>query len=168
MRPAPEVSKLADQLARYNLRVVFAESCTAGLVSALLAAVPGMSQYLCGSLVTYRVECKQRWLGIPGDLIELYSTVGPAMSRRMAVAALERTPTADYSGAITGHLGPDAPPDLDGRVYVAIAGRQPGGVGILREADPQLIAAQRTARQDEAARLVLQTMAAVIEAVRAR
>lgn len=166
MGPAPEVEELAEKLARYHVRVVFAESCTAGLVSAMLAAVPGISQFLCGSLVTYRAECKQRWLGIPADVIESYSTVGPAISRRMAVAALERTPTADYSGAITGYLGPDAPPDLDGRVFVAIAGRNSGAMEVLREADPQLIAAERTARQDEAARLVLQTMAAVVEARR--
>jgi PncC family amidohydrolase len=166
MIPTPEVTELAEKLAHHHVRVVFAESCTAGLVSALLAAVPGVSEFLCGSLVTYRAECKQRWLGISADLIDRYSTVGPNVSRQMSVAALQQTPTADYSGAITGHLGPDAPPAQDGRVYIAIAARRSGCIEVLQEADPQLIASDRIARQHEAARLVLRMLADVVGTAR--
>ena len=48
-------------------RIVFAESCTGGLVAATLA-IPGISDSLCGSAVVYRLDTKTRWLGIPGDL----------------------------------------------------------------------------------------------------
>lgn len=158
-----EVTELAQQLAKHQVRLVFAESCTAGLVPALLAAVPGVSKYLCGSMVTYRAECKRDWLGIEPELIEQYSAVSPAVSRQMATAILQRTPKADYGAAVTGHLGPDAPPTLDGRVFIAVAARQGGRIELLDEADLQLIAAERTARQLEAARLVMQTLTRIIE-----
>jgi nicotinamide mononucleotide (NMN) deamidase PncC len=41
----------------------------------------------------------------------------------MAVGVLIRTPEAQWSAAITGHLGPNAPPELDGLVYIGIARR---------------------------------------------
>lgn len=159
MTCSAEAIELAGWLKSLAVRVVFAESCTAGLVAARLAAVPGISDHLCGSMVTYRAECKQDWLGIARQTIEQHSTVHPLITRQMAIGVLERTATADYSAAVTGHLGPDAPPALDGRIYIAIARRIDGGIVLCHEADFQLVAATRTARQDEAARLVLQTLA---------
>ncbi len=129
------------------------------MVSALLAAVPGISDYLCGSMVAYRAECKQDWLGIPSHVIQQYSTVDPRVSQQMATAVLQRTPTADYSAAVTGHLGPDAPRSLDGRIYVAVAKRVDRNIQLCDEADYQLVATDRTARQFEASCLVLQTLA---------
>ena len=58
-----QATRLFDMLRDREVRVVFAESCTAGMVSATLAAVPGISDYLCGSMVTYRPEIKENWLG---------------------------------------------------------------------------------------------------------
>ena len=122
--PIAEATELAQRLARHQVRLVFAESCTAGLLPALLAAVPGISDYLCGSMVTYRAECKRDWLGVGSELIQQHSAVSPAVTRQMATAVLQRTPIADYSAAVTGHLGPDAPPRLDGRIFIAVAGRR--------------------------------------------
>ena len=42
----------------------------------------------------------------------------------MAGRVLEKTPEADLGISVTGHLGPDAPPQLDGHVYVALAWRR--------------------------------------------
>ena len=41
----------------------------------------------------------------------------------MAIGVLRITPEAMFSAAITGHLGPAAPPELDGVIYVAVAQR---------------------------------------------
>ena len=35
------------------------------------------------------------------------------------------TPQADIAAAVTGHLGPGAPPEQDGLVFVAFAAREP-------------------------------------------
>jgi nicotinamide-nucleotide amidase len=44
----------------------------------------------------------------------------------MAVGALTITPRANVSAAITGHLGPGAPPAQDGLAFVAFASRLQG------------------------------------------
>jgi nicotinamide mononucleotide (NMN) deamidase PncC len=41
--------------------LVLAESCTAGLIAATLARVPGMSRRLAGSFVVYQIDSKVRW-----------------------------------------------------------------------------------------------------------
>ena len=47
-----------------NRKIVFAESCTGGLVSGALTKIPGISQCHCGGVVVYRNETKQAYLGI--------------------------------------------------------------------------------------------------------
>lgn len=120
-----ETSKLYAVLKRFDERLVLAESCTAGMVAAQLGGIPGVSDRFCGSLVVYRNDSKIRWLGIDPALLD-DPTIGPVSSQvteALARSALARTPEATIAGAITGHLGPGAPADLDGIVYVAIAFR---------------------------------------------
>ena len=67
---------LAERLVeRASDKVVFAESCTAGLISAAMAGVPGISQFLCGSFVTYREAAKQEMLNVPPELIRKHTAV---------------------------------------------------------------------------------------------
>lgn len=99
--------ELALILERRNLRLVLAESCTAGLAAAQLARVPGISRYLCGSAVVYQEATKTAWLGVPA---EYFQPGGPGVvsgetAAAMADGVLERTPPADLAVAITGHLG---------------------------------------------------------------
>ena len=151
--------RLAEVLAERRQRVVFAESCTAGLVSALLAAVPGISHGLCGSWVTYREASKREWLGVPAELLERHTAVSAEVTRVMAQRALELTPEADVAAAITGHLGPDSPTGQDGVVFWAVAVRQPSHIELVVEQRLQLSEVQRVARQQEAAAHVLAGLA---------
>ncbi len=118
-------SRIAALLKTTKTRVVFAESCTAGLISATLSRVPGISEYHCGSAVVYRLDTKSRWLGIdPGLLVDPGpGPVSDDVARLMAVGVLERTPEATFSAAITGHLGPNAPNHQDGLVFIGVAHR---------------------------------------------
>jgi PncC family amidohydrolase len=152
----PEADRLVRLLADSGQRIVLAESCTAGLACALLAAVPGVSEPLCGSLVTYREECKTGWLGIPEALLQQHSAVSPQVSQRMALEALRHTPSASVAAAITGHLGPDAPESLDGVCFLAVAGRVGQDVVLRAERRVVLPVVGRTDRQLAAARLLLQ------------
>jgi len=106
-----------------NLKVVFAESCTGGLVSGSLTKIPGISAHHCGGVITYRNETKTAYLGIPADILKKPGPVSPEVAELMAVMVLEKTPEADIAVSVTGHLGPDAPAKLDGRVYSTIAWR---------------------------------------------
>ncbi len=117
------VEEVAALLQRSGRRVVFAESCTGGLVAASLARVPGISEFLCGSAVVYRLETKARWLGVPEALLADPGPVSDVVARAMAIGVLARTPEADLAASITGHFGPNAPGDQDGLIFIGIARR---------------------------------------------
>ena len=51
--------------------------------------------------------------------------VSAQVAGQMALAILEKTPEATLAAAITGHLGPGAPADQDGQVFMAVARRRP-------------------------------------------
>jgi nicotinamide-nucleotide amidase len=62
--------RVARLLKAADWKVVFAESCTGGLVSGALTKIAGISSYHCGGVVVYRNETKQAYLGIPAALLE--------------------------------------------------------------------------------------------------
>jgi nicotinamide-nucleotide amidase len=115
--------KVVNLLEVSNTKIVLAESCTAGLASAILARIPGVSRFHCGSAVVYQVETKARWLGVPRALLRNPGPVSAEVVTQMASKALAITPQADVAAAVTGHLGPGAPEGQDGLVYVAFARR---------------------------------------------
>lgn len=109
---------LASRLRQQNKKIVFAESCTAGLCAATLSRIPGISSYLCGSLVVYRNATKVAYLGIDGEWLDKVDAVSRETAQAMVESALQRTPEADLALSITGHLGPGSPTGLDGVVYI--------------------------------------------------
>lgn len=112
-----------QQLLSMSARLVLAESCTGGLIAATLARIPGASVVLAGSAVVYQLQTKTEWLQIEASLLENPGPVSREVAERMAVQVLKHTPHATVSLSVTGHLGPDAPPDLDGVVWSAVAFR---------------------------------------------
>jgi PncC family amidohydrolase len=113
--------RVARLLQQSNHKIVFAESCTAGLVSATLSRIAGISSWHCGGVVTYRNETKTAYLGIDPKVLKKPGPVSELVAREMAERVLSKTPEATIAASVTGHLGPNAPSKLDGIVYVAIA-----------------------------------------------
>lgn len=159
--------ELAALLAEKTTRIVFAESCTAGLVSAALAQSPGVSQWHCGSAVTYRDATKTAWLAIPPAMIERHGAVSEEVAQRMAAGALQFTPEAEISAAVTGHLGPNAPAELDGVIFIAVCRREEKREGkevsIVASARRKLAASERILRQQEAALAVLRHVSGALQ-----
>jgi len=118
--------RVARLLKQTNQKIVFAESCTAGLVSASLSRIAGISAWHCGGMVTYRNETKTAYLGIQPNVLKRAGSVSEPVARHMAEGVLSKTPEATLAASITGHLGPNAPVKLDGVVYVAVARRDAG------------------------------------------
>ena len=148
---------LARLLTESGRRLVLAESCTAGLVAAFLARIPGISNNLCGSMVTYRNATKWKWLGVPEAVLTRHTAVSEPVGRLMVIGALAKTPEADLAASVTGHLGPNAPPDQDGLVYIGVAKRcLPDAVAdVVTVHEYRLTGQDRLARQREAVCLVL-------------
>lgn len=120
-------NRVARLLKATDLKVVFAESCTGGLVSGALTKIPGISTYHCGGVITYRNETKMAYLGIPADILTKPGPVSEEVAELMAVMVLKKTLEANVAVSVTGHLGPQAPPRLDGRVYSTVAWRPATG-----------------------------------------
>jgi competence/damage-inducible protein CinA-like protein len=88
-----------------GLKVATAESCTAGLVSARLASIPGSSDVLLGGVVSYANEVKHGLLGVSTETLETYGAVSAECAAEMA-AGVRRATGADLGVSVTGVAGP--------------------------------------------------------------
>ena len=105
----PELVEAARRAVEANAaagrRVTIAESCTGGLVASALTEIPGSSDVIEASFVTYSNEAKLDLLGVSSDVLETFGAVSIAVAWSMAQGALEKT-GADVAVAITGVAGP--------------------------------------------------------------
>jgi nicotinamide-nucleotide amidase len=101
----PLATEIIETCTRLGLTIATAESCTGGLVAALLTEVAGSSLVIERGLVTYSNAAKIDLLGVPAGLIERDGAVSESVARAMAEGALKRSPV-DLSVAITGIAGP--------------------------------------------------------------
>lgn len=82
-----------------------AESCTGGLVAALLTEVAGSSAVVDRGFVTYSNAAKTDLLGVPVDLIAAEGAVSEPVARAMAEGA-QALARVSLAVAITGIAGP--------------------------------------------------------------
>ncbi|MBT8217403.1 MAG: competence/damage-inducible protein A [Acidimicrobiia bacterium] len=108
-----------DGLAARGWSIGTAESATGGMIIARLTSVPGASNYVRGSVVSYATGVKQALLGVSDEAIE-DGVVSEATALAMADggrAALG----ADVVVAVTGSAGPDPQEQDVGTMVVAVA-----------------------------------------------
>lgn len=133
-----KVLEVIRLLRESNRRIVLAESCTGGLAAAWFTSVPGASDVFCGSMVVYRNDTKSQWLGLDPQMLvdEKIGPVSPQASEQLAGETLSRTPEAHLAIGITGHLGPNAPSELNRKVFLAGLFRD-GNLTSIMGAGPQ-------------------------------
>jgi nicotinamide-nucleotide amidase len=102
-----------------------AESCTGGLIGHRLTNVPGSSDYLVASLVTYSNQSKTSILGVPADVISQHGAASAECAAAMA-EGVRRVCDADIGASVTGIAGPTGgtPEKPVGLVYLGLAGRE--------------------------------------------
>jgi nicotinamide-nucleotide amidase len=100
-----EAAKLLDLFRGRGLKLATAESCTGGLIAAILTEVPGSSDVVERGFVTYSNEAKTEMLGVSPALIHKYGAVSGEVARAMAEGAL-RNSRADIAVSVTGVAGP--------------------------------------------------------------
>lgn len=130
---AHEVDALAQALIRRGERLAVAESCTGGLLAAVMTDRPGSSRWFERGVVTYANEAKQQLLGVDPDTLARHGAVSEAVAREMAQGLLARAPV-HWTLSITGVAGPDGgtPDKPVGLVWMAWAGHAPTGDGAAR------------------------------------
>lgn len=106
MTPNPVIAALT-YLKDNHLVLTTAESCTAGCLVALLAAVPGTGEVLESGYVVYSPSAKRRLLGVRPETIERCGLTSEAVAREMALGALADS-GANVVIATTGVAGPEA------------------------------------------------------------
>jgi nicotinamide-nucleotide amidase len=95
---------LADARA-HRLRIATAESCTGGLIAALLTEIPGSSDVVERGFVTYSNEAKEDLLDVPTDLLLQHGAVSEPVVKAMVAGALKHS-LAQLAVAVTGIAGP--------------------------------------------------------------
>jgi len=164
LRAVEAAHSLADCLEqRQTDRVVFAESCTAGLVAALLGQCPGISSWLCGSAVTYRESVKRAWVSVSEKTLTEFTAESLETTTEMAIGVLRKTKEANFAAAVTGHLGPGAPNEIDGRIFIVVAKRNGSEIVIADSQSLQLKQTSRVGRQFESATMVLRSILAAMQ-----
>lgn len=97
--------RLGEQLVGHGASVTVAESCTAGLLAAMLTEVSGSSRYFDVGYLTYANSAKVDLVGVDEHLLEEYGAVSPQVVTQMAAGARRRS-GADYALSISGIAGP--------------------------------------------------------------
>jgi nicotinamide-nucleotide amidase len=93
------------QLSAQGIMLATAESCTAGLIAATVADIPGASSVLERGFVTYSNEAKQEMLGVSAATLEAVGAVSAQTATEMASGALNRS-RAQVAVSVTGIAGP--------------------------------------------------------------
>jgi nicotinamide-nucleotide amidase len=96
---------LLDDAQARGIKIATAESCTGGLVAALLSEIAGSSATLERGFVVYSNQAKQEMLRVPGDMIADFGAVSEPVARSLAEGALHES-RANLTIAITGIAGP--------------------------------------------------------------
>jgi nicotinamide-nucleotide amidase len=109
MFPPDLLARAADLVARYReagLMAATAESCTGGLIAALLTEIPGSSSVLERGFVVYSNAAKEELLGVPAEILAKHGAVSERTARAMAEGALAQS-RAEVAVSVTGIAGPD-------------------------------------------------------------
>jgi nicotinamide-nucleotide amidase len=97
--------RLGQALENKQASVCTVESCTGGGLAFAITDVPGSSNWLNQSWVTYSNEAKADLVGVSPQALERYGAVSKEVVIEMAKGGRQRA-QADYAVAISGIAGP--------------------------------------------------------------
>ena len=117
-----QAERLMRALCDEELTVATAESCTGGMLAALLTDIEGAGHGFERGFVAYTKQAKTELLGIDPKLLEENEAVSEPVARAMAEGALNRS-SADIAVGVTGFAGPAGDGCEEGLVHFALARR---------------------------------------------
>lgn len=128
-----KASDLVQLLKDNGMTIAFAESLTGGMISSRLVDVPGASDVLLGSVVSYTNDIKMNVLGVCKETIDRYTEVSGECASEMA-SGVKRLTKSDIAFSATGFAGDyeDHPDDSQiGTVWFGFANKE-GTVSYLK------------------------------------
>jgi nicotinamide-nucleotide amidase len=114
--------RLMHEICDREIKLATAESCTGGMLAALLTDIEGCGHGFDRGFVTYSKEAKAELLGIDRGLLDENEAVSEAVARAMAEGALDRS-SADIALGVTGFAGPAEEGCEEGLVHFAVSTR---------------------------------------------
>jgi nicotinamide-nucleotide amidase len=124
-----QAERLMHAICDRELKIATAESCTGGMLAALLTDIEGCGHGFDRGFVTYSKEAKRDLLGIAPEVLDRNDAVSEIVARSMAEGALNRS-EANLAVGVTGFAGPAGDGCEEGLVHFALARR--GGSTVHR------------------------------------
>jgi len=115
------MQKVVERLKELNLHIATMESCTGGGVANAITNIPGASEVLLFSAVTYSNEYKIK-MGVNSETIDKYSVYSMEVAREMS-KSISDFAHSDIGVGVTGKMGvldPANPYGDDNTIYVSI------------------------------------------------
>lgn len=97
--------EIGNMLRSKHLTIGTVESATGGLMSYLITAIPGSSDYYMGSIVSYSNELKQKLVGVKEATLKKEGAVSSAVAEEMAAGG-RKALSVDICLSDTGIAGP--------------------------------------------------------------
>lgn len=102
---AHQAALVIETFAAKGLKIATAESCTGGMIGAMLTEVAGSSAVVDRGFITYSNEAKMEMLGVPEEDLISFGAVSEPVAKAMAKGALTRS-DASIAVSVTGIAGP--------------------------------------------------------------
>ena len=119
-----KAEKLVSLAKDKHLTLGTAESCTGGMIGAVLTSVSGASAVFWGGIISYDNSIKENVLGVKKETLATVGAVSEECALQMARGACRALDT-DLAVSVTGIAGPTGgtPKKPVGTVFIAVAGR---------------------------------------------
>lgn len=125
---APLARRFLETCKARGISAATAESCTGGMIAALLTDMPGSSAMFERGFVTYSNDAKMEMLGVREATLAAHGAVSKETALEMAAGALARS-RAGITLSVTGIAGPDGGSEEKpvGLVWfgIAVEGKEP-------------------------------------------
>jgi nicotinamide-nucleotide amidase len=161
-----DIRTLAAQLGALLLArqawLATAESCTGGLLSGAVTAIPGSSGWFDQGWVTYSNMAKHVQLGVARETLDEFGAVSEQVARQMAAGVLAMAPRATLALTTTGVAGPGGGTETKpvGLVWFGFAQRASSGV--IVHAQSEIFAGDREAVRDASVAFSLRSACALL------
>jgi len=97
---------LLEVCLKKNMRLLTAESCTGGLLSANITGVAGSSRVFSYGFICYSNEAKRKFLKVTNKTIDSFGAVSYETVKQMLIGLCEQAKSKTLAIAISGVAGP--------------------------------------------------------------
>ena len=98
--------KLLEICAKKNIKLLTAESCTGGLLSANITGIAGSSNIFSHGFICYSNESKRKFLGVSNETLNAYGAVSHETVKQMLEGLCYQAKSQTLTIAISGVAGP--------------------------------------------------------------